>query len=86
MGTSCIYSTPLSNEINNDRPLAILIHSNIFNWHWVTGIGYYQGTEGYYIYVRDGYGNEIVGINFYAPELGRNYINIDYFGYIYPAY
>ncbi len=86
MGTSCIYGTPPSNEINNNRLLTILKHRSIFNWHWITGIGYYQGTQGYYIYVRDGYGNEIVGINFYAPELGGIYINIDYFGYIYPAY
>lgn len=85
MGTSCIYGTPPSNEINNNRPLTILKHRSIFNWHWLTGIGYYQGTEGYYIYVRDGYGDGIVAINFYAPELGRNYISIGYFGYIYPA-
>ncbi|NLI56857.1 hypothetical protein GX420_07750 [bacterium] len=86
MGTSCMYGIPPSNEINNDRPLAILINWNIYTWHWITGISYYQGTARYYIYVRDGYGNEIVVINFYAPELGGSYINIDYFGYIYPTY
>lgn len=77
-----MYGTPPSNEINNDRPLAILINWNIYTWHCITGISYYQGTGGHYIYVRDGYGNGIVSINFYAPELRGSYINIDYFGYI----
>ncbi|MBC7194945.1 MAG: hypothetical protein H5U37_04745 [Caldisericia bacterium] len=73
-------------EINNDRPLAILINWNINTWHWITGIGYYQGIGGYYIYVRDGYGNGEVAINFYAPELDGRPISIYYFGYIYPSY
>ncbi|MDI6861740.1 MAG: hypothetical protein QMD25_07050, partial [Caldisericia bacterium] len=73
-------------EINNNKPLAILINWDIQNWHWITGIGYYQGIDGYYIYVRDGYGDGFVIINFYTPELNGRYISIYYFGYIYPSY
>jgi len=76
-------------EINAGRPFGILIHQNIFIWHWITCIGYdsgYDSQYGNYICVRDGEGDGIVYINWYNPYLKSRSISIDGFNYVYPSY
>lgn len=73
-------------EINANRPFGILIRDrwNIFWWHWITCIGY--DSNGYYIYVRDGWGDGLVDIKWYDPKLSGHSIYIDGFDYVYPSY
>ena len=74
------------NEINNSRPLGILVKYISGPFHWITCYGYYFGYGGYYIYVRDGYGDGNVVVNWDAPELPDGSISFWTLVYIYPSY
>ncbi len=74
-------------EINNGRPLGIRIQlGGLLDQHWITGIGYYYGYSGYYVYVRDGWNNGYAMINWDDPFLGTSPITsfIDNV-YVYPV-
>ncbi|MBC7195369.1 MAG: hypothetical protein H5U37_06915, partial [Caldisericia bacterium] len=78
-------------EINNSRPLGILVKYVSGPFHWITCYGYYFGYGGYYIYVRDGYGDGNVIVNWDAPEIPipgdkKETITIWTLAYIYPSY
>jgi len=73
-------------EINNSRPLGILVRFISGSLHWITCYGYYFGYGGYYIYVRDGYGNGEVIVNWDAPEIPDGSISFWTLVYIYHSY
>lgn len=78
-------------EIDNNRPLGILVSINIASWHWITGIGY-DNTNGSYVYVRDGWNPGYAEIYWYAPYLIDPETNQEvpigptYLSYVYPSY
>ncbi len=74
-------------EINNERPLGVRIQlGGLLDQHWITGIGYYYGYSGYYVYVRDGWHHGYAMINWDNPFLGNDPITsfIDNV-YVYPG-
>lgn len=79
-------------EIDNNRPLGILVSINIASWHWITGIGYDSTNNGSYVYVRDGWNPGYAKIYWYAPYLvdpstgEKVYIGPTYLSYVYPSY
>lgn len=93
-GDSSPHFSDAVNEISYDRPFGILIREqgSWTWWHWITCIGYYSGYDEY-IYVRDGWGDGTVAINWNAsslpdPDHPGQYIPIfiDGFDYVFPEY
>ncbi len=86
-GDSSPHFSDAVNEISYGRPFGILIRKqgSWTWWHWITCIGYYAGYDEY-IYVRDGWGDGTVAINWNAPSLSGIPIFIDGFDYIFPGY
>ncbi|MGC9073996.1 MAG: hypothetical protein ACP5H0_07580 [Caldisericum sp.] len=93
-GDSSPHFSDAVNEISYDRPFGILVRKqgSWTWWHWITCIGYYSGY-GEYIYVRDGWGDGTVAINWNAsslpdPDHPGQYIPIfiDGFDYVFPSY
>ena len=74
----------LCNEIDNSRPVGILLNWNVINWHWIVGIGYNTMTNE--AYIRDGWGDGDVWLDWYAPYLSIGPVSFRYLSYVYPAY